>query len=243
MDVSMYKNQQRSASEYSLPRLTPLLEEVPWSPNQCSSSPQDSLYQLLWPPRSSHRSTSKVPSMRDPTGRSSLCPLLPPLRKRKVRFAAFDRIREYERDDCSVPSDELWWSEEELAYARLQERISASADPLALQYVQAFRSAFEEISNHRPVSDENLFVLMQGCNLGFSGLMNTISKEWQYTRRLDVRCTIASVVNIDRRLRLLAPVGMDVADAVRVHYQTMNRPHRLLAEVMGHANCIALYIE
>lgn len=181
--------------------------------------------------------------MRDSTGRSSLCPPLPPLRKRKVRFAAFDRIREYECDDRALPNEELWWSEEELAHARLQERLSASTDPLALQYVQSFRATFEQVSSHRPVSDENLFVLMHGCNLGFSGLMNTISKEWQYTRRLDVRCTIASVINIYRRLRLLSPAGMNVADAVRVHYQTMSRPHRLLAETMGHANCIALFIE
>jgi hypothetical protein len=160
-----------------------------------------------------------------------------------VRFAAFDHIREYERDDCFVPPEEMWWSEEELANARLQERVSASTDPLALQYVQAFRAAFAQVSNHQPVSDEQLYILMHGCSLGFSGLMNTISKEWQYTRRLDVRCTIASVINFGRRLRLLAPAGMDVADAVRVHYQTMNRPHRQLAEAMGHANCIALFLE
>lgn len=181
--------------------------------------------------------------MRDPSGRSSLCHSLPPLKKRKVRFAAFDRIREYERDDGSVPNEEMWWSEKELAYARMEERASAITNPLALQYVQAFRSAFEQVSKCRPVSDEHMYILMLGCNLGFSGLMNTISKEWQYTRRLDVRCTVASVINMDRRLRRLAPVGMDVSDAVRVHYQTLNRPHRQLADTIGHANCIALFIE
>lgn len=181
--------------------------------------------------------------MRDPSDKPSLFRSLPPLKKRKVRFAAFDHIREYERYDDSRPREELWWAEEELALARMQERASASTDPLALQYVQAFRAAFEQVSSQRAVSDEHLFILMHGCNLGFSGLMNTISKEWQYTRRLDVRCTIASVVNMDRRLRLLAPVGLDVADAVRVHYQTMNRTHRRLAETIGHANCIALFIE
>ena len=231
----------RMAFERHHPTLLPLMEEAPWSPKATNVIPseQNSLHQLLWPPRSNHRSTSGK-SMRDTPSTTSLCQPLPPLKKRKVRFAAFDRIREFEPDHDDVS---LWWSEDELAHSRMQERVDASTDPRAHQYVFAFRTAFLAISNNMPVSDEDLFVLMGGCNLGFSGLMNTICKEWQYARRLDVRCTIASVINMDRRLRLLSSSGLDVAEGVRIHYQTLTRPHRQLADVMGHANCIALYVD
>jgi hypothetical protein len=224
--------------ETSKPLIHPF-EKVTWSPDfQLNNSLRQFMYD-----RSQSKSVPSHPSsfrsMRDEPSHDCF-PHVKRSRRGKVRFAVFDKVRTFEPNTAGHHQD-LWWSMDELAIIRDAERAHARHDVLAQQYVHAYTGAFHEINVGKScISEKYMWALMDTYDLGHCGSMNTISRKWQCTRRLDVRCAVASVVAFHQRALRYAPSGMDVSTSVRAHSKALTRSHRKMAQVMGEANDIAL---
>jgi hypothetical protein len=229
------------APETSKP-LVHAFEKVTWSPD---FQLNDSLSKFMChdSPRSMSSTPTSLRSMRD-TPSYDRFPLIQRPQRRKVRFAVFDMIRTYEKPNHAGRKQDLWWSMEELARNRDVERIQACRDLSAQQYVRAYIHAFYEVNLGKSyVSEKYMLALVEGCDWGHCGLMNTISREWQCMRRLDVRCTVASVVSFYQRALQYAPSNMDVSYSLCAHSKTLTRSHRKMAQVIGEANIIALQLD
>jgi hypothetical protein len=227
--------------ETSKPLVHPF-EKTTWSPDfQLNNALRQFMYRRSQSKFVSSQ-TSPFRSMRDAPS-NDCSPQVKRLRRRKVRFALIDKVRSYETHDTELRQD-LWWSKSELADIRYEERIHARCDAAAQKYVQAYIGAFHEINMGQSIASEKIMLaLMDGCDLGYSGLMNTISREWQCTRKLDVQCAVAAVVAFHQRALLYAPPDMDVSSSVRAHSKALTRSHRKMAQLLGEANNNALQID
>jgi hypothetical protein len=162
-------------------------------------------------------------------------------RDRKVRFAMFDAMHMYE-PGCGSKED-LWWSQDELNEYRALER-KCTLEKSEQIYLNAYNEAFREISLTNTISMPMKLKLVAGCSLGFIGLQNIVSTEWRCTRRLDIRCIVASVILEQRRLLLSTQfTSIDVAaNILASHSEQLTRSHRMWSAVIGEAQKIAVEI-
>ena len=169
---------------------------------------------------------------------------LNPLKKvrnvRKVRFAMFDAVHMFEPD--YERKQDLWWSPYELSEYQASERKRSFDKPEQI-YLKAYSEAFRELSFSKTISMPMKLKLVAGCCLGFVGLQNMASTEWRCTRRLDVRCIVASVIAVQRRLlQSTEYTSTDVADMIASHSEQLTRSHRMWSAVIGDAQKIAVEI-
>lgn len=159
---------------------------------------------------------------------------------RKVRFAMFDAVHVIESEYGS--SQDLWWSSGELNEYRRVER-KCSLEKSEQTYLNAYNEAFRELSLTNTISMPIKLKLVAGCALGFIGLQNIVSTEWRCTRRLDIRCIVASVIAVQRRLLQSTQYdSMDVANMIASHSEMLTRTHRMWSAIIGDTQKIAVEI-
>jgi hypothetical protein len=159
---------------------------------------------------------------------------------RKVRFAMFDAVHMFEPEYGM--KEDLWWSPDELNEYRTLER-QCSLDKAEQIYLKAYNEAFRELSVTKTISMPNKLKLVAGCALGFIGLQNVVSTEWRCTRRLDVRCIVASVIALQHRmLHSTNFAAMDIASIIASHSERLTHSHRMWSAVIGEAQKVAVEI-
>ena len=159
---------------------------------------------------------------------------------RKVRFAMFDAVHMFE-PECDRKQD-LWWSLDDLNEYRALERKRSFDKPEQI-YLNAYNEAFRELGSTKTISMPIQLKLVAGCCLGFVGLQDIISIEWRCTRRLDVRCIVASVITVQRRLRQSTEyASINIANMIASHSERLTQSHRMLSAVIGEAQKIAVEI-
>jgi hypothetical protein len=159
---------------------------------------------------------------------------------RTVRFAHFDVVYMYETEH--VKKQDLWWSKNELNEYRLTEFL-CRFDPSEKAYLNTYNQAFREFSVTKGISIENVRQLALGSACGFRGLESTVSREWICTRRLDVRCIVASVIAMHMKISHESHTGMDVTDMVSSHSERLTYSHRIWSAIIGETDCIGLTMD
>ena len=159
---------------------------------------------------------------------------------RKVRFAMFDAVHIFKPE--YVRKQDLWWSWNELNEHRALESQGCLGKSKEV-YMKAYNEAFRELSLTKAISLQMKLKLVAGFTLGFSGLQDIASKEWMYTRRLDVRCIVASVL-AKQRTTVSNPKysPMDVANVIASHCEQLTGSHRIWSALIGEMHKTAVEI-
>jgi hypothetical protein len=160
---------------------------------------------------------------------------------RKVRFAKFDVVHFYAMD--STRKQDRWWSQEELNDNHHIEGYYARRDPSAINYMVAYNEAFREVCFDQNVSSTNVSMLAIGGALGYRGLENEISRKCLHTRRLDVRCTVRSIVALQSQLLQNLQPGSYLSNVLRAHSEALTRSHRKWSAIIGELDNISINID